>query len=301
MAKKDDKWAMFAAVIFGSIIIGGAIYLGFTNLNIGGGWGNFTWGGIAPLNPDHEFYQYDVLLRADKREICYGDYLFIEIISNIPNGMCTAFINKDNTGWVVLQSPIQLDANGYFAKAQQMNVAPGLYQGVAVCGDMKGNWRKSNLVTVTVLPSTDPQCDDGDDGNGGDGTDGDTHVCEGWWNPSESECAKGVCPDQSECCIYVPDSTLVPDHCECVEEDDSGNNDGSGGIIWDCNDYCTSLTNAGFNWGVCRSAFTAFGQPIREPCAPISAVHVSAGDAYCPFDDGSFTMMRQWCCCGQGI
>lgn len=257
------------------VVIAYMLFTGkFGNINNWYGGNTYT---DVPTVPDEEYGQYNVFLDTDKAVICKGDDLRVTISSNINNGQCAIFYNYNSQGWNVLQGSVRLDANGDFTTIKQMNNAAGYYLGRVVCGDMQGNWRTSNIVPLTIN-------DCGNDGDDEDGTDEGTPpmACSGVWMHSVANCEAAVCPNSEDCCKYVPATSYAPDRCECQPEINS------------CNEYCNSLTNAGFTSGSCGT-LTVNGLPRKNPCAYLGT-HVSTGDTYCP-KDPHFTATNEWCCC----
>jgi hypothetical protein len=217
MPKSDDKTIYVILIIIGLVIF----WYGGSH-----GWFNFNFNfgtPKVPSDPPNQYYTYSNTIDIQPRTICVGDSVTGTIQANIPNGICSVFINT-GSGWEWLMNA-NLNANGFYTISQVMNTV-GILNARAVCCDVEGNCRVSNVVGLTVLPLSSPQCSDAPDGqeDGGDGglvctdTDSgndifhygvctdDTHSiqdnCQFSNMVNENWCQDGVCMGAS---VYCPE------------------------------------------------------------------------------------------------
>jgi hypothetical protein len=149
MAKKKDKTMAYVVVgAIALIVIYGISKNGIT-LNV-------TGAGTAqvPLNPQVQYYQYNVRLSVTPQTICVGQTTTGSIASNIPNGICTIFANANNAGFQFFAN-VNLDASGKFSSTQQVN-SVGTVMFRAICCDNSGNCRVGNDVLLTVNQCNQP-------------------------------------------------------------------------------------------------------------------------------------------------
>ena len=114
----------------------------------------FTQNSFAPLNPDNQYYLYTVAISVAPSNICVGSSVTGTISSNIPNGICTVFVNPNNAGWQIFAN-VNLDSNGIYSTSQVISVT-GTASFRAVCCDSSGNCKTSNdaMITVSTCGST---------------------------------------------------------------------------------------------------------------------------------------------------
>ena len=124
----------------------------------------------VPLNPEKEYYQYNINLVIAPNTICVGDTAAGSIRSNIPNGVCSIFTNT-GTGFKIYKNVI-LNSNGYYSETNQMNTA-GRIIFRAVCCDLNRNCKISGDAYLSVESCQDsdgdgiPDDEDLDDDNDG--------------------------------------------------------------------------------------------------------------------------------------
>lgn len=147
----------FAAIATVLIIATG---LGGINLNLPGlsltpGFTFNLPGGtpLAPLNPEKEYYTYTVSQNIIPNPVCVGDTITASINTNIPNGVCSIFIDP-GTGFVLLGN-VYLDASGNFSTTETMT-APGVATFRTICCDADGNCRIANDITLVVTTAIPP-------------------------------------------------------------------------------------------------------------------------------------------------
>jgi hypothetical protein len=107
----------------------------------------------VPLQPETQFYQYNVTLSVLPSTICVGDTVVGTISSNIPSGVCNIYLNS-GTGFNKLIG-VNLNSNGSFSTTQTINTT-GTAIFRAVCCDNQGNCRVSNDATLISNPCNQP-------------------------------------------------------------------------------------------------------------------------------------------------
>lgn len=101
----------------------------------------------VPLNPPTQYYQYSVQLTVNPDRICVGQFATGELNTNIPNGMCSIFVDIGK-GYQLYKN-IVLDEDGYYFEANTVGTA-GVATFIAVCSDASGNAKISNIDTLVV-------------------------------------------------------------------------------------------------------------------------------------------------------
>jgi hypothetical protein len=122
--------------------------------NIGGN--NINLSTPTPDNVD-PYTPYTVSLNFNPNPTCVGDSVMGSIDSNIPNGVCTLFFMED--GWEVYDT-FNLDINGDVSASQVISV-PGTTNLRAVCCDLNGNCKISNIVDLVVRFCSSPPPESG--------------------------------------------------------------------------------------------------------------------------------------------
>jgi len=157
----------------------------------------------APLEPEKEFYEYEVKLEVEPANICSGDSTTGSIYSNIEMGFCSIFV--DTGSGMTHYKNVLLDENGEYSEAQTI-YATGTAEFRAVCCDVEGNCRISNDARVFVDDCIDDEDED-------DETDEDGYTCGDTY--STTGVCDGTCPEGQSCIEYMGIQGWT---CECKDE-----------------------------------------------------------------------------------
>lgn len=164
MAKKksNKKWYALSASIIAAVML--FIFVGLPTLGYQIQLPSFSgWGSNGsdqpnidadPSGPEYTTYWLD--LKISPSDICVGERTTASITSNMPNAMCAVFTNT-GSGWNFFGNAI-LDSAGRYTQSSNVNVM-GTAMFRATCADTNGNYRISNVATLTVT-----DCDSDGDG-----------------------------------------------------------------------------------------------------------------------------------------
>lgn len=155
MAKKDTNWLPY--ILIACVLIYGGYSGWFKSIiNIGG-----STQSLAPAQPETEFLTYNVYVAFNPNTVCVGDSTTGSITSNIPNGVCSIFLNT-GSGWNLLTNA-NLNAAGSYSASQVINTA-GTARVRATCCDSQSNCKISNEATLTATFCSSPNPDSDGDG-----------------------------------------------------------------------------------------------------------------------------------------
>ena len=115
---------------------------------------SFPQASFAPLQPETEFLEYNVIANIQPNPLCVGGDITATIASNIqPNGVCSIFMDN-GTGFTLLEN-INLDAAGNYVTTQTIDVI-GTATFWTTCCDTERNCRRANDVVLTVTNDIPP-------------------------------------------------------------------------------------------------------------------------------------------------
>lgn len=120
----------------------------------------------VPLEPEKELLTYDLSIDLNPNPLCTGNNLTGTISSNIPNGVCSIFVNAGE-GFRLFAN-VNLDSAGDFSQTEPLLVA-GTAVFRVVCCDRQGNCRVSNdetLVSTNAIPPCELAPGPDSDGDG---------------------------------------------------------------------------------------------------------------------------------------
>jgi len=227
MAKKGI-FEKYQILIVGGIGIVALLFIASSGMLAGiFNFQSFLQGGaLTPLPGEitTEYMSYNVAVDIQPNPVCLGDDITATINTNIPNGVCSIFVDP-GTGYFLLGN-VNLDASGNFTTTETMTAA-GTATVLTICCDAEGNCRFSNettLVVTTAIPPcpTGPAPPPGPDSDGDGFTDeeeeaADTNPYDPNDYPGSDGFPDGDGTDGYTCGVYTTCLGSCPEGYDCFE------------------------------------------------------------------------------------